>query len=224
MMLGLPPRLRRPGIRANWDLGDDEAIDQYIEARVAERARREAVRWRFRLVLIETAMMATLVAAAGLALGQKAEMVLRGAALVGAGCLVTGGLLIGLSAAGSRILSSIRLRRKRDTARRGHFTSPEPQAASRFWRDAASANHRNVGKADRGALSSDERPTPVDRVFMICNLLHFAAPFFAILADIDARKALGALAALSTVSIVTLGWLALGEHRRRSGKDREALR
>jgi hypothetical protein len=108
MMPGLPPRLRRPGIRANWDLSDDEAIDQYIEARVAERARREAVRWRFRLVLIETAMMALLVLIAGLALGQKTDLVLRGAALVAAGCFATGVLLIALSVASSRLLSRIR--------------------------------------------------------------------------------------------------------------------
>jgi hypothetical protein len=181
------------------------------------------VRWRFRLVLIESAMMATLVVAAGLALGQKPEMVLRGAALVGAGCLLTGGLLIALSAAGSRMLSSIRRRRERNAARRGYSKSPEPRPASRFREETASANRRGGREADRGLLTSDEHPTAIDRVFMSCNLLHFFLPSIAILADIDPHKALGALAALSVVSIVTLGWLALGEHRR-SGKTARVVR
>ncbi|MBV1686387.1 hypothetical protein KRR38_01540 [Novosphingobium sp. G106] len=112
-MPGLPPRLRRPGIRANWDLSDDEAIDQYIEARVAERAQSEAARWRFRLVLIETVILALLVLIAGFVLGQKPELVLRGAAIVAAGCLVTGALLTALSAASARLLSRIRQRRSR---------------------------------------------------------------------------------------------------------------
>lgn len=108
MMLGLPPRLSPPAICANWHLSDDEAIEQFIEARVAERARQEAVRWRLRLVVMETGVMALLVLAAGFALGQKPEMVLRGAALVGLGCLATGLLLVALSAGAARLLSRIR--------------------------------------------------------------------------------------------------------------------
>ena len=111
MMRGLTPRPHRPGLGANWDLESEEAIDRYIEARVAQLAQREAVRWRFRLVAIEAAMMALLVVAAGFALGQRPDQVLRGAVLVGLGCLVTGLLLIALSAATARLLSTIRKRR-----------------------------------------------------------------------------------------------------------------
>lgn len=107
MMRGLTPQAQRPPLGAKWDVSDDEAIDRIIEARVAERAQREAIRWRFRLVLIETVMMAALVLIAGLVLGQNPSLVLRGAALVGAGCLVTGGILIALSAAGARLLSRL---------------------------------------------------------------------------------------------------------------------
>lgn len=113
MMRGLTTRPHRPGLGADWDLEGNEAIDQYIETLVAERAQREAVRWRFRLVVIETAMMALLVLAAGYALGQKTETVLRGAVLVGLGCLGTGVLLIGLSAATARLLSRFRRWRRR---------------------------------------------------------------------------------------------------------------
>lgn len=113
MMRGLSPRPRQPGISAKWDLEDDEALERIIEARAEELARHEAMRWRFRLVLVETVMMALLVLIAGLVLGQKTELVLRGAALVGAGCLATGALLIVLSAACARLLTRMRQWRNR---------------------------------------------------------------------------------------------------------------
>ncbi|WP_298673222.1 hypothetical protein [uncultured Sphingomonas sp.] len=87
-------------------LSNDTNLDlaRAFEARVAQRAEAEAMRWRFRLVLIETAMISLLVLASGFALGQPAGLVLRGAAMVGAGCFLTGLMLIGLTWATSRLL------------------------------------------------------------------------------------------------------------------------
>lgn len=86
----------------------DADIERIVQARVAQRAEADALRWRFRLVLIETAMISALVLASGLALEQPAALVLRGAAIVGAGCFLTGVLLIGLTGAASRILTKLR--------------------------------------------------------------------------------------------------------------------
>jgi len=79
------------------DWSKDAEIERIIEARVAIRAEAAALRWRFRLILIETGLMAALVLAAGLALKQPTIAVLRGAAIVGAACLASGVLLILLS-------------------------------------------------------------------------------------------------------------------------------
>lgn len=87
------------------DLSKDAALERMIEARVAIRAEADAIRWRLRLILIETFMMTSLVVAAGLALDQPKGLVMRGAAVVGAGCLLTGALLIGLSAVTGLLLS-----------------------------------------------------------------------------------------------------------------------
>ena len=80
------------------DWSKDAEIERIIEARVAIRAEAAALRWRFRLILIETVLMASLVLAAGLALHQPTVMVLRGAAMVGVACLISGLLLIALAA------------------------------------------------------------------------------------------------------------------------------
>ncbi|WP_404478382.1 hypothetical protein [Novosphingobium sp. BL-52-GroH] len=81
-----------------FDLGRDAALERMIEARVAIRAENEAIRWRLRLLCIEAAMLAGLVLAAGLALRQPGRIVIRGALLAGGGCLVSGLILVGLSA------------------------------------------------------------------------------------------------------------------------------
>lgn len=86
--------------------GSDADLERMIEARVAIRAERSALRWRFRLILIETAMMAALVLVAGFALGQPTALVLRGAAVVGAGCLASGLVLIGLSGLTGHLVSA----------------------------------------------------------------------------------------------------------------------
>jgi len=84
--------------------GDDD-LERIVEARVAKRAEADALRWRFRLVIIESVMITSLVLVAGLALDQPTGIVLRGAALVGAGCFITGLILIGLTGLASRLLA-----------------------------------------------------------------------------------------------------------------------
>lgn len=93
--------------------GKDAEIERIIEARVSIRAEAEAIRWRFRLVLIETVMMSGLVLAAGFALGQPTPIVLRGAAIVGIACLVTGLMLILLSGVTGLLLSKYRRWRRK---------------------------------------------------------------------------------------------------------------
>lgn len=90
------------------EFGKDAQQERMIEARVAIRAEAAAMRWRFRLILIESAMMAGLVLAAGLALGQPTALVCRSAVVVGAACLASGLLLIALSGLTGHLLSRYR--------------------------------------------------------------------------------------------------------------------
>lgn len=90
------------------DLSKDAQLERMIEARVALRAETDAIRWRFRLFLIESGMIATLVLAAGLAVGQPTGLVIRSAVVVGVGCLLSGAMLIGLASATSHLLSRYR--------------------------------------------------------------------------------------------------------------------
>ncbi|TAJ74263.1 MAG: hypothetical protein EPO45_17720 [Sphingobium sp.] len=90
------------------ELSPDDDLEAYVEARVAARAEADALRWRFRLVIIESVMIASLVLAAGVVLDQPIGLVLRGAAMVGAGCFVTGLILIGLTGAAGRLLARFR--------------------------------------------------------------------------------------------------------------------
>ncbi|MDO7841733.1 hypothetical protein [Sphingomonas immobilis] len=89
------------------------ALDLEIEARVTARLERDAWMWRFRLVAIETLMLAALVAAAGLTLGQPVMVVLRAALIVGATCFASGLLLLSLSAGTARLLTRVRRWRHR---------------------------------------------------------------------------------------------------------------
>lgn len=89
-------------------LAPDDELEALIEARVAARAEADALRWRFRLIVVESVMMTTLVLAAGIALAQPTGMVVRGAAVIGASCFLTGLLLIGLTGAASRLLAAMR--------------------------------------------------------------------------------------------------------------------
>ncbi|MBO9579567.1 MAG: hypothetical protein J7498_01595 [Sphingobium sp.] len=100
--------MRRPSLpnpdQFKLRLAADEDLERIIEARVAERCEAESIRWRFRLVTIETAMVGALVTAAGLALEQPTMLVLRAAVIVAGSCLASGILLIGLSAWSSKLL------------------------------------------------------------------------------------------------------------------------
>ncbi|MFC3443892.1 hypothetical protein ACFOKF_22335 [Sphingobium rhizovicinum] len=75
-----------------------EAIEREIESRVAKRMKDKAFLWRFRLITIETMMMAGLIAVAGILLGKGPFEIFRAAVLVAAGCFGSGMILIGLSA------------------------------------------------------------------------------------------------------------------------------
>lgn len=96
-----------------FELSKEAAIERMIEARVAVRAESDAIRWRFRLILIETAMIASLVLIAGLLMKQPTALVLRGALIVGLGCLASGAMLVGLSGLTGHLLSYYRRWRQR---------------------------------------------------------------------------------------------------------------
>ncbi|OYW89260.1 MAG: hypothetical protein B7Z20_00445 [Sphingobium sp. 32-64-5] len=102
----LKPKPHPGQLALEFSPGDD--LEAYIEARVAARAEADALRWRFRLVVIESVMLASLVLAAGVVLDQPMGLVLRGAGIVGAGCFVTGLILIGLTGAAGRLIARFR--------------------------------------------------------------------------------------------------------------------
>lgn len=83
-----------------------------FEAAVAVEAERRAYYWRFRLVVIETVMMAGLVLIAGLLVSLPTEMVVRAALTVGAACFASGLLLIWLSSVTSQLMIRWRGRRQ----------------------------------------------------------------------------------------------------------------
>lgn len=85
-----------------------DTFEREIEARVAARLESDAWRWRFRLLSIETVMMAGLVITAGLILHQPTLLVLRAGLLVGASCFASGMLLLGLSTGTGRLLTRFR--------------------------------------------------------------------------------------------------------------------
>ena len=87
------------------ELTADAELEAIVAARVAARAEADALRWRFRLIIIESVMMTTLVIAAGIALDQPTGMVVRGALVIGVSCFVTGLLLIGLTGAARRLMA-----------------------------------------------------------------------------------------------------------------------
>lgn len=91
------------GIQFTLPLDQREAMEREIEAKVAARAKAEAWLWRFRLVTIETVMLASLIVIAGLCLGKAPFEIFRAAVLVGAGCFASGMLLLGLSIGGGHI-------------------------------------------------------------------------------------------------------------------------
>jgi hypothetical protein len=94
--------------RPPLQFADEAELEEVIEARLAARFEADALRWRFRLISIETVMMMALVAAAGTALGQPVLLVARASLLIGASCLATGLLLLGLSAWTSWLMTRFR--------------------------------------------------------------------------------------------------------------------
>lgn len=88
-------------------------IERLVEARLAERFEAESFHWRMRLIAIETVIMGLLVLTAGLVLKQPFMMVARASLLVAGSCLLTGLLLVGLSAAATKVLHRIRPRMPR---------------------------------------------------------------------------------------------------------------
>ncbi|MET3435993.1 hypothetical protein [Sphingomonas sp. 1185] len=95
-----------------FDWSKDAQMERIIAARVAIRAEREAIHWRFRLICVETVMMGVMVAAAGITLDQPTARVVHAAIGVMLACLASGLLLIGLSAASSLIVARYRRWRK----------------------------------------------------------------------------------------------------------------
>jgi len=77
--------------------GKDSEIERIIEARVAIRAEAEAIRWRFRLILIETGMLTLFVLIAGWLIGEPLGKIFSSALFVCAGCLASGIILVALS-------------------------------------------------------------------------------------------------------------------------------
>ncbi len=90
----------------DWE--SDPAIQARIEMLVAERAEAQSFRWRFQLMVIETVMMGSLVIAAGTALNQPIDMVIRSGLIVAVACFTSGMLLIGLTAATALVLRRLR--------------------------------------------------------------------------------------------------------------------
>lgn len=83
-----------------------------FDTAVAAAAEKQALRWRFRLVVIESVMMAGLVLVAGLFLNLPSMMVIRASLSVGMACFLSGLLLIWLSGVSGRLISRWRNRGK----------------------------------------------------------------------------------------------------------------
>ncbi|MEJ7933973.1 hypothetical protein WG907_06855 [Sphingobium sp. AN558] len=86
----------------------EEEFERLVDERVAQRASRDAMLWRMRLITIEAIMMSGLILAAGLLLGKPMAVVAKAALGVGAACFASGMLLIGLSGLGGHCLRRLR--------------------------------------------------------------------------------------------------------------------
>lgn len=102
------PPMPLPDSIAQAPLPGDVNLERMIEARVAIRAEADAIRWRMRLVGIEAIMLALLVGIAGTLVHQPLHTALFSAFMVGGACLISGLMLVGLSASTSFLLSRIR--------------------------------------------------------------------------------------------------------------------
>ncbi|RJG53153.1 hypothetical protein D0Z70_17180 [Sphingobium terrigena] len=113
MLKRKPPQNQMVFDLTSFDSSKDAQLERMIEARVAIRAEAAAIRWRFRLMVIEAAMMTSLVLAAGFALNQPHAMVVRSALIVGAACFASGVMLVGLSGVTGLAISAVRRWRAR---------------------------------------------------------------------------------------------------------------
>lgn len=106
-MMRRPPHPDQPAL----GFGKDAELERLIEMRVQMRAEAAAVRWRLRLAIIEAGVLVAVVVIAGSLMGQPMGIILRSATLVGAACLITGMLVIALSAGTGALISRLRRRR-----------------------------------------------------------------------------------------------------------------
>lgn len=82
-------------------------LEDFIEARASVQAEAQALRWRLRLIALESAMMAAFLFGGSLALHQSFLRAMRNAALTGAGCLFVGCLAMGFASMTGRLLSHL---------------------------------------------------------------------------------------------------------------------
>lgn len=87
----------QPASQLVLSLDDECEIERIVEQRLAERLAADSFLWRFRLITVETIVMAVLVLVAGLLLKQPSMLVLRATVIVAASCFATGFLLLILS-------------------------------------------------------------------------------------------------------------------------------
>lgn len=105
------PPLRRGELELHLDamLPTDRAL---FDAAVAAVAEQQALGWRFRLVVIESVMMAALILVAGLLVDQPTSVVTQASVTVGIACFGSGLLLIWLSSVTSGLMLRWRRRRR----------------------------------------------------------------------------------------------------------------
>jgi len=91
-----------------FEWSKDAQMERIIAGRVAIRAEREAIRWRFRMICIETVMMGMLVAVSGMTLNQPAARIVHAVIGVMLACSLSGILLVALSAVGGALVAHYR--------------------------------------------------------------------------------------------------------------------
>jgi hypothetical protein len=105
------PPIHRDQLEMQLDamLPADRAL---FDAAVAAVAESQALGWRFRLVVIESVMMAGLVLVAGLLVDQPTSVVTQASVTVGIACFASSLLLIWLSSVTSSLMLRWRRRRR----------------------------------------------------------------------------------------------------------------
>lgn len=189
--------------------GKDAEIERIIEARVAIRAEAQAIRWRLRLVVIETVMMAALVVAAGVALDQPIGLVLRGAALVGLGCFVTGSLLIAMSAVTGRIIAHFHRWRAAQCAGKSARQDPDShEEATRAAEDLA------AGGSSGGLASANPGLTAV-RLLVGSHLLLLVQSLLVLGSPMRLGHLRAGMTAICLLALLSLAWAFFGDRLKR---------